>query len=144
MGKKTVLKSIRDQIYEAIQESIVNNSYKPGEELQIDRLAEEFGVSTTPIREALIRLESSGLVNLIPNKGARVTAFREEDIRDTWEIRKLLEPYAAGLTAALDVTLEIQELNAALETLEKGTQDGNLYIKSDIRLHELLYTHLSN
>jgi DNA-binding GntR family transcriptional regulator len=144
VGKKTVLKSIRDQIYEAIQESIVNNSYKPGEELQIDRLAEEFGVSTTPIREALIRLESSGLVNLIPNKGARVTAFREEDIRDTWEIRKLLEPYAAGLTAALDVTLEIQELNAALETLEKGTQDGNLYIKSDIRLHELLYTHLSN
>jgi DNA-binding GntR family transcriptional regulator len=144
VGKKTVLKSIRDQIYEAIQESIVNNSYKPGEELQIDRLAEEFGVSTTPIREALIRLESSGLVNLIPNKGARVTAFREEDIRDTWEIRKLLEPYAAGLTAALDVTLEIQELNAAFETLEKGTQDGNLYIKSDIRLHELLYTHLSN
>jgi DNA-binding GntR family transcriptional regulator len=144
VGKKTVLKSIRDQIYEAIQESIVNNSYKPGEELQIDRLAEEFGVSTTPIREALIRLESSGLVNLIPNKGARVTAFREEDIRDTWEIRKLLEPYAAGLTAALDVNLEIQELNAALETLEKGTQDGNLYIKSDIRLHELLYTHLSN
>lgn len=144
MGKKTVLKSIRDQIYEAIQESIVNNSYKPGEELQIDRLAEEFGVSTTPIREALIRLESSGLVNLIPNKGARVTAFREEDIRDTWEIRKLLEPYAAGLTAALDVNLEIQELNAAFETLEKGTQDGNLYIQSDIRLHELLYTHLSN
>lgn len=144
MGKKTVLKSIRDQIYEAIQESIVNNSYKPGEELQIDRLAEEFGVSTTPIREALIRLESSGLVNLIPNKGARVTAFREDDIRDTWEIRKLLEPYAAGLTAALDVNLEIQELNAAFETLEKGTQDGNLYIQSDIRLHELLYTHLSN
>jgi DNA-binding GntR family transcriptional regulator len=144
VGKKTVLKSIRDQIYEAIQESIVNNSYKPGEELQIDRLAEEFGVSTTPIREALIRLESSGLVNLIPNKGARVTAFREEDIRDTWEIRKLLEPYAAGLTAALDVNLEIQELNAAFETLEKGTQDGNLYIQSDIRLHELLYTHLSN
>jgi len=101
-------------------------------------------VSTTPIREALIRLESSGLVNLIPNKGARVTAFREEDIRDTWEIRKLLEPYAAGLTAALDVNLEIQELNAAFETLEKGTQDGNLYIQSDIRLHELLYTHLSN
>jgi len=144
VGKKTVLKSIRDQIYEAIQGSIVNNSYKPGEELQIDRLAEEFGVSTTPIREALIRLESSGLVNLIPNKGARVTAFREEDIRDTWEIRKLLEPYAAGLTAALDVNLEIQELNAAFETLEKGTQDGNLYIQSDIRLHELLYTHLSN
>ena len=144
MGKKTVLKSIRDQIYEAIQESIVNNSYKPGEELQIDRLAEEFGVSTTPIREALIRLESSGLVHLIPNKGARVTAFREQDIRDTWEIRKLLEPYAAGLTAALDVSAEIQELNAAFDALERGPQDGNLYIQSDIRLHELLYTHLSN
>ena len=144
MGKKTVLKSIRDQIYEAIQQSIVNNSYKPGEELQIDRLAGEFGVSTTPIREALIRLESSGLVQLIPNKGARVTAFREEDIRDTWEVRKLLEPYAAGLTAELNLIQEIQELNAAFDMLERGSQDGNLYIQSDIHLHELLYSHLSN
>ena len=144
MAKKTVLKSIRDQIYEAIQQSIVNNSYKPGEELQIDRLAEEFGVSTTPIREALIRLESSGLVQLIPNKGARVTAFQEEDIRDTWEVRKLLEPYAAGLTAEQDVTPEIQELNKAFDLLERGSQDGDLYIQSDIHLHELLYSHLSN
>lgn len=144
MAKKTVLKSIRDQIYEAIQQSIVNNSYKPGEELQIDRLAEEFGVSTTPIREALIRLESSGLVQLIPNKGARVTAFQEEDIRDTWEVRKLLEPYAAGLTAERDVTPEIQELNKAFDLLERGSQDGDLYIQSDIHLHELLYSHLSN
>ena len=144
MAKKTVLKSIRDQIYEAIQQSIVNNSYKPGEELQIDRLAEEFGVSTTPIREALIRLESSGLVQLIPNKGARVTAFQEEDIRDTWEVRKLLEPYAAGLTAEQDITREIQELNEAFDMLERGSQDGDLYIQSDIHLHELLYSHLSN
>ena len=144
MSKKMVLKSMRDQIYEAIQESIVNNSYKPGEELQIDRLAEEFGVSTTPIREALIRLESSGLVHLIPNKGARVTSFLEQDVRDTWEIRKLLEPYAAKLTASLDVSSEIQELHAAFDKLEQGPQDGNLYIQSDIRLHELLYVHLSN
>jgi DNA-binding GntR family transcriptional regulator len=148
VAKKTILKSIRDQIYEAIQESIINNAYKPGEELQIDRLAEDFGVSTTPIREALIRLESSGLVHLIPNKGARVTAFREEDVRDTWEIRKLLEPYAAGLTAGLtaglDVNREIEELNAAFVTLERGRQDANLYTQSDIRLHGLLYRHLSN
>ena len=144
MGKKTVLISIRDQIYEAIREAIVNNSYKPGEELQIDRLAEEFGVSTTPIREALIRLESSGLVHLIPNKGARVTDFREQDIRDTWEIRKLLEPYAAGLTASLDVKAEIEELDAAFNRLERGPYDGNLYVQSDIRLHELLYIHLTN
>lgn len=144
MGKKTVLKSIREQIYEAIQEAIVNNVYKPGEELQIDRLAETFGVSTTPIREALIRLESSGLVHLIPNKGARVTEFREDDIRDTWEVRKVLEPYAAGLTAALGLSREIRELNDVYDTLEKEPQNGNLYIQSDIRLHELLYSHLSN
>jgi DNA-binding GntR family transcriptional regulator len=144
VGKKTILKSIRDQIYEAIQESIVSNSYRPGEELQIDRLAEEFGVSTTPIREALIRLESSGLVHLIPNKGARVTEFREEDIRDTWEVRKLLEPYAAGLTAELDLTPEIEELNAAFDSLERKIQNGDLYVQSDIRVHELLYSHLSN
>lgn len=144
MKRKTVLKSIREQIYEAIRESIVKNSYAPGEELQMDRLAEEFGVSSTPIREALIQLESGGLVTLIPNKGARVTAIREADVRNTWEMRKLLEPYAARIAATFDLDTELDELAAAFDRLQHGSQDVELYIQSDIRLHELLYIHLTN
>ena len=70
--KKIVTLSMRDQIYEALRDSILQNSYPPAAVLPIDRLAEDFGVSATPVREALVKLESEGLVNLIPNKGAEI------------------------------------------------------------------------
>ncbi|RKX79334.1 MAG: hypothetical protein DRP87_03445 [Spirochaetes bacterium] len=144
MKKKPVLKPMREQIYEAIQESIITNVFAPGEELHIDRLAEEFGVSTTPIREVLIRLEGRGLVTLIPNKGARVTSIREEDVRNTWEMRMLLEPYAARITATMNLEPEILELEEAFKKLEKNPQDRELYMQSDINLHRVIYNHVPN
>lgn len=144
MKKKPVLKPMREQIYEAIQESIITNVFAPGEELHIDRLAEEFGVSTTPIREVLIRLEGRGLVTLIPNKGARVTSIREEDVRNTWEMRMLLEPYAARITATMNLEPEILELKEAFKKLEKNPQDRELYMQSDINLHRVIYNHVPN
>jgi len=142
--KKLLLKSARDLVYESIQESVVSNQYAPGDELQIDRLAVEFGVSTTPVREALIRLEGEGLVTFVRNKGARVTEIQEEDVRHIWEMRLLLEPYAASLSAQLDLTEQIDELDAAFSQLLKTPTDLKLYMDADIRLHQLFYSHLSN
>ncbi|MDD2380055.1 MAG: GntR family transcriptional regulator, partial [Aminobacterium colombiense] len=72
MGIK-VFQSLGDQVFETLKEKIVNNEYKPGELMQIDKLASELGVSTTPVREALLRLEGMGLVSIERNKGAVVT-----------------------------------------------------------------------
>jgi DNA-binding GntR family transcriptional regulator len=99
--KKIVTLSMREQIYEALKGLILDNSYGPRTVLAIDRLADEFGVSATPVREALVRLESDGLVELIPNRGAQVTDIREEDVRYIWEMRLLLEPYAARMSVDL-------------------------------------------
>lgn len=144
MKKKVVLVSIRDQMYEAIKESILTNTYAPGEELQIHKLAEDFGVSTTPVRETLIRLESVGLVTLIPNKGAKVTGIKEEDVRNTWEMRRLLEPYAARITATMSLDSELNDLDNKIHKVLQEPYDFSAYRNSDIGLHELLYIYLPN
>ena len=94
MGK-TIPLSIRDQVYESVKEDILASRYTPGEELQIDTLATEYGVSTTPIREALLRLTNVGLVVLNPNKGARVAPIDIAHTQYIFELRLLLETYAA-------------------------------------------------
>lgn len=142
--KKIVTLSMREQIYEALKGLILDNSYGPRTVLAIDRLAEEFGVSATPVREALVRLESDGLVELIPNRGAQVTDIRAEDVRYIWEMRLLLEPYAARMSVDLVDPLEIQPLEADVHRLSSTPDDTALYISTDIRLHEMLYLHVRN
>lgn len=142
--KKPTLISVRDQIYDGIKEMILTNSYEPGQILQIDRLADEFGVSSTPIREALIRLESFGLVTLIPNKGARVAEISVADVEYTWEMRLLLEPYAAGIAAGLDIDADVIPIHRTVTRILGGNYDLDTYIESDLKLHEQLYLHLAN
>ena len=142
--KKIAKHSVRDLMYEAVKELIVNNQYKPDSVLQIDRLAEEFGVSATPVREALVRLEADGLVTLIHNKGAQVTCIREEDIRNIWEMRRLLEPYAARMSAGLIEAGEIDRMEREIRQMRDEPFDHDRYVASDNRLHELFYAHLAN
>lgn len=144
MKKKIVTLSMRDQIYDALRELILKNDYGPNAVLQIDRLAEEFGVSATPVREALVRLEADGLVTLIPNKGAQVTDIQEVDIRNTWELRKLLEPYAALQSSELIPLAEIEALRKDILAMKDKPFSNESYVSSDSRLHEMLYMHLTN
>ncbi|PKL07211.1 MAG: hypothetical protein CVV53_00580 [Spirochaetae bacterium HGW-Spirochaetae-9] len=144
MTKKIVLLSMRDQIYEALRESIIKNSYPPNAVLPIDKLADDFGVSATPVREALVRLESEGLVTLIPNKGAMVTDIQAEDILNNWEMRQLLEPFAAGKSVSLIPEHEIDEIEQEILNIKKSYFDNDRYVASDTKMHEILYVHLPN
>jgi len=143
-AKKIVSQSIREQMYTALKEQILKNIYKPNEVLQIDRLADEFGVSATPVREALVRLESDGLVTLIPNKGAQVSDISEDDIRNTWEIRRLLETYAARKSINMISDQELDELEKDIQRLKNSPFNDDLYVSTDRRLHELFFVHLNN
>lgn len=135
---------MRDQLYDALRDLILKNNYSPNSILQIDRLAEDFGVSATPVREALVRLEADGLVTLIPNKGAQVTDIQEKDIRNNWEMRRLLEPYAASQSVNLIPDEEILQLENEIRGLQDRPFDNDHYVDMDSKLHNLLYIHLSN
>src|SRR3954449_12090798 len=86
---------VREQLQHAILEGVL----KPGERLRAEALAQRYGTSRTPVREALLQLEAQGLVEVEPNRGAVVRAFDRADLLDLYEVRALLEPAAAARAA---------------------------------------------
>ena len=87
------------RVFGAIEEKILSGEYRSGEQLTEMRLSSEFGVSRTPVREALAMLEREGLIELIPNKGAIVVGISKKDLIDIYSIRKRLEGLAASMAA---------------------------------------------
>ena len=85
--------------YELVRERLVRGELVPGAVIQQGALARELGISTTPLREALRRLMSDGLVELDARRDARVTRLTAEEARDLVELRRSLDPMAAGLAA---------------------------------------------
>jgi DNA-binding GntR family transcriptional regulator len=107
--------SLSDVAYEALRDAITSGSLLPGTRLREATLARHLGISTTPVREALRRLDREGLVRLSPNRGAVVAEFDLREILDLFEIREVLETHAvrrAALQASADVR-KAQSLMAA-------------------------------
>src|SRR5437867_1687707 len=84
---------------ELIREAIVDGRLEPGQRLKEEELARELGISRTPIREALLMLQAEGLVDAVPNRGAMVRVHTPEDLDDLYQLRALLEGYAARRAA---------------------------------------------
>lgn len=93
------IRSVVDQVHEELLQRIVAGELPPGSRLRQEALAEELGVSRTPLREALARLVSEGLVELEPNRGATVAGRDFGDMEQAWRARLVVEPGAARLAA---------------------------------------------
>lgn len=126
---------------EAIREAIKNGVLKPRERLMEIQLAEELGVSRTPIREALRKLELEGFIVMVPRKGAYVADMSLKDIADVFEIRTALEALAAGLAAERITDEELEEMERLL--VEKGeaikSSDMDKLVEVDTKFHEAIY-----
>ena len=110
-------RKVTDWVYEEVREAIIGLRLKPGEPLREAAIAEQLGVSKTPVREALARLEREGLVETASFKGAVVSGYSDEDLREIYELRELLEGAAARIAAET-----IRE--GALEQLESLVSEG--------------------
>jgi DNA-binding GntR family transcriptional regulator len=100
------------RVRDLLEEAILGGELKPGERLRAEALAQRFGTSRTPIREALLQLEGQGLVEVEPNRGAVVRTFDRDDVRDLYEVRALLEPGAAARAAQRISAEDIARLDA--------------------------------
>ena len=100
------------RVRDLLEEAILEGELKPGERLRAEALAQRFGTSRTPIREALLQLEAHGLVEVEPNRGAVVKTFDREDLRDLYEVRALIEPHAAARAAKRIEADALQRLEA--------------------------------
>lgn len=139
-------KPLRDVVFETLREAIIKGVLKPGERLMENQLAENMGVSRTPVREALRKLELEGFVKVIPRKGTYVSELSYKDVHEIYEIRATLESLACGLAAERATISEIEEMERYLVE-EKDYlyyEDILLTVKTDIGLHELIYKATRN
>jgi DNA-binding GntR family transcriptional regulator len=104
------IKSVVDQVHAELLERIVAGELRPGARLRQEALAEELGVSRTPLREALARLVSEGLVEFVPNRGATVARRDFGDMEQAWRARLVIEPGAARLAAERQERLAIESM----------------------------------
>lgn len=116
--------TIAERAYIAIRERVLSGEYPAGERLREEELAEAVGVSRTPVREALRRLDAEGLVEFIPNRGAHVASWSQHDLEEIFGLRALLEGYAARLAAAKIDAAELQELDVLAGQMEGIVRRG--------------------
>jgi DNA-binding GntR family transcriptional regulator len=106
------------EAYAEIRARIISGGFQPGQRLVEERLARELGMSRTPIRQALTRLEAEGLVALIPNRGAVVCSYTVEDVLEIYDLRALLEGHAARRAASQITAREVNRLWKLVEAME--------------------------
>jgi DNA-binding GntR family transcriptional regulator len=111
---------------ELIREAIVDGRLEPGRRLKEEELARELGISRTPVREALLVLQSEGLVAAEPNRGASVRSHDAEDLDDLYQLRALLEGYAARRAAHRLSDEALAELDASCERFAALVPEGDL------------------
>jgi DNA-binding GntR family transcriptional regulator len=106
-------RALVDKLASQLHARVLSGELASGTRLRQEALAEEFGVSRTPVREALRKLQAGGLVELQPNRGAVVRGFSSREIRDAYEVRAALEALAAGLAAERASREQLQRLEHA-------------------------------
>jgi len=158
MLEQVATETLQEKVYRTIKDSIIRNDLLPGQRLSIDELARDLGVSPTPVREALTRLSADGLVERARNKTALVAKITVEDVHQVYEVRRLLEPYAASLAAKelpSDYNLEerlyrvkqeaeeIQGILTATSTSLTSSQ-YETYLGIDLQLQEVILETLGN
>ena len=128
-------------VYELLIEKLLDPSCKPGSTLNIDRLAAEWNVSPTPVREALSRATATGLVIRRQHYGYRVAPLLPpEDYQALLDVRALIEPYSAARTAELATDIELDELESFQATMEQTpigptANEYRPYLRADIGFH---------
>lgn len=139
-------KPLRDVVFESMREGIIKQILKPGERLMEIQLAEEMGVSRTPVREAIRKLELEGFVVIVPRKGAYVASISLNDIHEVYEIRAALETLAAGLAAERATSEDIEAMEKCLhrESLSLNSSDVIASVDADVGLHDLIYRASKN
>ena len=133
--------SLRGRVFHRLRDDILSGRYDEYEELKEMVIGEEMGVSRTPVREAFRQLELEGLIQIIPNKGAYVTGITENDVKDIYMIRSLLEGLCARWATEHITQEQMDEMEENVYLAEFHAQKGHLdqLAELDNRFHDIMY-----
>ena len=128
-------RALYEEVAELLRQRIFARELEPGSWIDEMRLAEEYGISRTPMREALKVLAAEGLVTMKVRRGAYVTEVNEKDQRDVYHLLSLLEADAAAVVAERATDAELQELKALHQELEAAMGQTELFFAINERFH---------
>ena len=116
---------LRDMVFDVLMNAIMQGQLSPGERLLEVQLADEMGVSRTPVREAIRRLELEGFVVMVPRKGAYVAGLSIDDVESVYEIRTALETLAVRLAAQRMEAADYEQLDELAGKMQQTWQEGD-------------------
>jgi len=125
--------TLREKILEHIRDAIISGSLKAGSKVSEPELADRYGISRTPIREAFRQLESEGYLTVIPRRGAVVSEFSQKDVEDFYAIKSILEGYAARQACNKLTDKELDKLQANNVRLTELAEEND--IKAFFKVH---------
>ncbi|MDO4176248.1 MAG: GntR family transcriptional regulator [Bacillota bacterium] len=139
-------KPLREMVYEELKMQILTGAIIPGTRMMEVELAEEMGVSRTPIREAIRKLEKEGLVTIEPRRGAYASMISTEDMVEILEVRQDLEGLAAFFAAERMQPAQLDELKAVSASYNEAVTRGSMedMIKFDTRFHRIIVDSCHN
>ena len=137
-------RALYEEVAELLRERIFSRELVPGSWIDELKLAEEYGISRTPLREALKVLATEGLVTMKVRRGAYVTEVSEKDLVEVYHLLALLESDAAGVVAAKATDLELQELHGMHTELENAVADRERFFEINEAFHMRLLAIANN
>lgn len=137
---------LRDVVFNTLRQAILTGELKPGERLMEIHLANKLGVSRTPIREAIRKLELEGLVTMIPRRGAEVAQITEKSMNDVLEVRRAMDALCVELACDRITPEELEQLKEACDAFEAAvkTRDVKKIAQADVALHDIIVRATGN
>lgn len=137
---------LRDVVFNTLRQAIIKGELEPGERLMEIQLAERLGVSRTPIREAIRKLELEGLVVMIPRKGAEVAEITEKDLKDVLEVRCALEGLAVELACKYITEDGLNDLRKNLDEFKEAIKGDDVthLAEKDVAFHDIIFASTKN
>lgn len=138
--------TLRERIVDYLKESIIKGRLKPGERISETELAEGFGISRTPIREALRQLESEGFLTVTPRKGATVSPITDKDVKEFYAIKSLLEGYAARIACERITDKDIRKMEILNAKMKQSAEkdDVRSFFRFDNQFHDVFLSACDN
>ena len=137
---------LRDVVFNTLRQAILRGELQPGERLMEIQLAQRLGVSRTPVREAIRKMELEGLVLMIPRRGAEVAEITRQDLEDVLEVRAALEELAVKDACEHITDEQLQDLKKAANEFKRSLEGTDLVAcaEADIHFHEIIYAATNN
>ena len=139
-------RTLKDLVAASLRKAILYGDIKPGQQLKQDNIASQMGISRMPVREALSQLESEGLIKNISYKGCTVSTFTADDIKEIYQIRKVLESYATELATIYMTPADIEKLEDLMAELKDCIENKDIdsYEAWDLQFHSTIFEKSAN